>query len=292
MVGAGPAGLACATALAERGHRVTLFERAHEIGGQFRYAREVPGKEDFHDTLRYFARRIELTGVRLELNTTADAALLGSGSFDEIVIVEWRARAHAARSPASIIPRSSRIPDLLSGRARGRRVAWPSSAPAASASTWPRSSRIGADDDYFAEWGIDRTLTHARRRGAARGRWRRARRVYLLQRKAGRLGRDAGQDHGVDPSHGAQASRRGHARRRQLPAHRRCGLAHLDASAGRNCWRSITSSSVPGQESVNGLAAELAASGKPVHVIGGALLAAELDAERAIREGVMLAARI
>ena len=65
VVGAGPAGLACATALAERGHRVTLFERAHEIGGQFRYAREVPGKEDFHDTLRYFARRIELTGVAL-----------------------------------------------------------------------------------------------------------------------------------------------------------------------------------------------------------------------------------
>ena len=67
VIGAGPAGLACATALAERGHQVTLFERAREIGGQFRYAREVPGKEDFHDTLRYFARRIELTGVRLEL---------------------------------------------------------------------------------------------------------------------------------------------------------------------------------------------------------------------------------
>jgi len=65
VVGAGPAGLACATTLAERGHRVTLFERAAEIGGQFRYAREVPGKEDFHDTLRYFTRRIELTGVTL-----------------------------------------------------------------------------------------------------------------------------------------------------------------------------------------------------------------------------------
>ena len=65
----GPRDCACATALAERGHAVTLFERAHEIGGQFRYAREVPGKEDFRDTLRYFARRIELTGVTLRLNT-------------------------------------------------------------------------------------------------------------------------------------------------------------------------------------------------------------------------------
>ena len=73
VVGAGPAGLACATALAERGHRVTLFESAHEIGGQFRYAREIPGKEDFRDTLRYFARRIELLGVRARTNTVADA---------------------------------------------------------------------------------------------------------------------------------------------------------------------------------------------------------------------------
>src|SRR4029079_9846822 len=86
VVGPGPAGLACATTLAERGHRVTLFERAHEIGGQFRYAREVPGKEDFHDTLRYFARRIELTGVTLALNTAADARSLASGGFDDIVI--------------------------------------------------------------------------------------------------------------------------------------------------------------------------------------------------------------
>src|SRR5262245_46065389 len=74
VVGAGPAGLACATALAERGHAVTLFERAREIGGQFRYAREIPGKEDFHDTLRYFTRRIALTGVRLELGQDANAA--------------------------------------------------------------------------------------------------------------------------------------------------------------------------------------------------------------------------
>ena len=77
MVGAGPAGLACATALAERGHAVTLFERAHEIGGQFRYAREIPGKEDFHDTLRYFARRHRAAGRALLLNTVADARAAG-----------------------------------------------------------------------------------------------------------------------------------------------------------------------------------------------------------------------
>src|SRR4051812_25781798 len=82
VVGAGPAGLATATALGERGHQVTLFEAAHEIGGQFRYAREIPGKEDFRDTLRYFARRIELTGVQLLLSTRADATTLAG--FDEV----------------------------------------------------------------------------------------------------------------------------------------------------------------------------------------------------------------
>ena len=79
MIGAGPAGLACATTLAERGHRVTLFERAHEIGGQFRYAREVPGKEDFRDTLRYFARRIELTGVDAAAQHRRRCARAGRG---------------------------------------------------------------------------------------------------------------------------------------------------------------------------------------------------------------------
>src|SRR4051812_6963008 len=85
VVGAGPAGLACATTLAERGHRVTLFEQAAEIGGQFRYAREIPGKEDFRDSLDYFARRVALTGVELRLSTAADRAMLATG-FDEIVI--------------------------------------------------------------------------------------------------------------------------------------------------------------------------------------------------------------
>src|SRR6187402_773 len=116
VVGAGPAGLACATTLAERGHRVTLFERAAEIGGQFRYAREVPGKEDFHDTLRYFTRRIELTGVTLALNTLADVRALASGRFDDIVI----SSGVAARVPAIVgidHPKVITYPDLFS-RAR------------------------------------------------------------------------------------------------------------------------------------------------------------------------------
>ena len=100
---------------------MTLFERAHEIGGQFRYAREVPGKEDFHDTLRYFARQIELTGVRLELNTTADAALLGNGSFDEIVLSSG-VRARVPQIAGIDHPKAITYPELLSGGRAGGQV--------------------------------------------------------------------------------------------------------------------------------------------------------------------------
>ncbi|HEY6126234.1 MAG TPA: NADPH-dependent 2,4-dienoyl-CoA reductase, partial [Steroidobacteraceae bacterium] len=117
VVGAGPAGLACATTLAERGHRVTLFERAHEIGGQFRYAREVPGKEDFRDTLRYFARRIELTHVELRLNTVADAIGLAADGFDAFVISSGVA-ARVPQIPGIDHAKVISYPELLSGARR------------------------------------------------------------------------------------------------------------------------------------------------------------------------------
>ncbi len=114
VVGAGPAGLACATALAERGHQVTLFERAHEIGGQFRYAREIPGKEDFHDTLRYFTQLIGQLGVNLRLNTAADVATLAGGGFDEIVVASG-VSARMPAIPGIDHPKAIAYPDLLSG---------------------------------------------------------------------------------------------------------------------------------------------------------------------------------
>jgi 2,4-dienoyl-CoA reductase (NADPH2) len=288
VVGAGPAGLACATALGERGHQVTLFERAHEIGGQFRYAREIPGKEDFHDTLRYFSRRIEQCGVQLRLNSVADAQALAPDGFDEIVI----ASGVSARVPAIAgidHPKAISYPDLLSGaRQAGDRVAIIGAGGIGFDVATFLTHREG--EDYFAEWGIDRKLI-ARGGVIAPRPVVPHRRVYLLQRKAERLGATLGKTTGW--IHRASLRSRGVVMRGGVTYQRidDAGL-HITTENGPELLEVDHVIICAGQESVNGLATQLAGCGKPVHVIGGALLAAELDAERAIREGTMLAAKI
>jgi 2,4-dienoyl-CoA reductase (NADPH2) len=288
VVGAGPAGLACATTLAERGHRVTLFERAAEIGGQFRYAREVPGKEDFHDTLRYFARRIELTGVSLALNTVADAKSLAAGGFADIVISSGVA-ARVPAIPGIDHPKVISYPELLSGaRKAGDSVAIIGAGGIGFDVAAFLTHRPGSD--YFEEWGIDRTLVE---RGGLLPQRPVAspRRVYLLQRKVGKpgagLGKTTGWIHRTALKHRGVVMRNGVTYERIDDA----GL-HIATEAGPEVLGVEHVVVCAGQESVNALASELSGTGVAVHVIGGALLAAELDAERAIREGVMLAARL
>jgi 2,4-dienoyl-CoA reductase (NADPH2) len=268
---------------------VTLFERAHEIGGQFRYAREVPGKEDFHETLRYFGRRLELLRVDVRLNITATAEQLGRDGFDEYVIASGVV-ARVPDIPGVAHPKAISYPDLLSGARRaGERVA----IIGAGGIGFDVATFLTHDagQDYFAEWGIDRTLSGPgglvpRAPVAA------PRRVWLLQRKETKLGMTLGKTTGW--VHRTALKTRGVVMRNGVSYERidDAGLHIRTAEKGAEALAVDHVIICAGQESVNGLAQELAPFGKPVHVIGGALLAAELDAERAIREGTELAAKI
>jgi 2,4-dienoyl-CoA reductase (NADPH2) len=288
VIGAGPAGLACATTLAERGHVVTLYEQAAEIGGQFRYAREVPGKEDFHDTLRYFRRRIELARVRLVLNTRADAGGLLAENYEEFVVssgVVPRVPAIDGIAHQKVIVYS----DLLGGkRQAGERVAIIGAGGIGfDVAAWLTHD---ADGDYFTEWGIDRTLTA--RGGLLPQQPRPSRRkIYLLQRKPGKPGTGLGKTTGW--IHRTSLRHRGVIMKPGVEYRRIDGDGlHIRGPDGDEVLAVDNVIVCAGQESVNDLVAALAPGGRPVHLIGGALLAAELDAERAIREGVTLAARL
>ena len=296
VVGAGPAGLACAVTAAERGHRVTLFEQGPEIGGQFCFAREVPGKEEFHETLRYFRRRIELLGVDLRLSTTATSATLIEGAFDDIVLAAG-VRARVPGIPGIEHPRVITYPQLLSGqRVAGERVAIVGAGGIGFDVATFLTARRPADAEaatreYCAEWGIDMTLRAPGgllprpNAGAANGR-----KIYLLQRKATRpgatLGLTTGWAHRTSLlAHGVQM-RSGVSYERIDDA----GL-HISTNSGTEVLDVDSIVICAGQESRTELLTGLP-SALRVRVIGGALRAAEIDAERAIREGAELAARL
>jgi 2,4-dienoyl-CoA reductase (NADPH2) len=295
IVGAGPAGLACAVAAAERGHHVTLFEQAPEIGGQFCFAREVPGKEEFRETLRYFTRRLAVLGVEVRLNTSATTATLIEGQYDEIVLATG-VRARVPGIPGIEHPKVITYPELLSHqRVAGERVAIVGAGgigfDVATFLTAHRSPDPEvATREYCAEWGIDMQLrvpggllpkpsvTAARRK------------IHLLQRKATRPGATLGRTTGW-------------AHRTALLAHgvqMRSGVSydriddrglHISGPTGAEVLDVDSIVICAGQESRDELLVGLPSAIR-VRVIGGALRAAEIDAERAIREGAELAASL
>ncbi|QJP69214.1 NADPH-dependent 2,4-dienoyl-CoA reductase [Burkholderia glumae] len=297
VVGAGPAGLSCATQLARRGHRVELFDAAGEIGGQFNLAKRIPGKEEFHETLRYFARQIELTGVTLRLARRVDADQLIAGGYDEVVLA------------TGVVPRDPCIAggdgpnvlgyaDVLSGRRPvGARVAvvgaggigfdvaeylvHAGTSPSLDAAAWR------------AEWGV--TDPALARGGIAPARVTPpARQVTLLQRKPAPLGKGLGKTTGW--IHRATLKMKavemiGGVNYERIDAR---GL-HVTFGEKRERPTLIEADTIvlcAGQEPRRDLEAPLRAAGLAVHLIGGAELAAELDAKRAIDQGARLAARL
>ncbi|GAA0745595.1 FAD-dependent oxidoreductase [Ideonella azotifigens] len=298
VVGAGPAGLSAATTLAERGHEVHLYDSAAEVGGQLNLAKRVPGKEEFHETLRYWARRVEVTGVRLHLNTRVDAAALQAEGFDEVVIA------------SGVLPRDPKIPgrshakvlrylDVLQGAAVGERVAVIG------------AGGIGFDVAEFlvhdghsstldlpawqAEWGVtDPALARGGLATEMPPQVPAKRQVTLLQRKAGKLGAGLGKTTGW--IHRAALKQRGV---RMLGGlnYERIGDEGLLVSEGEQRenqrWLAVDHIVLcAGQESLRELQAPLEAAGIKVHMIGGAKQAGELDAKRAIDQGVRLGAML
>jgi 2,4-dienoyl-CoA reductase (NADPH2) len=296
VVGAGPAGLSAALTAAEAGHTVTLFDKSSEIGGQLNMAKQVPGKEEFWGLVDYCRTAVEDAGITVKLETTADANALDG--FDEIIIA------------TGVIPRDTTIPgqdgpnvlsyiDVLRGKAPvGKRVAVIG------------AGGIGFDvaeflvtgdsptedlDAWLAEWGVG---DPEKVRGGLRAEGAQPeapiREVTLLQRKAQKLGKGLGKTTGWIHRAGLQMKNVkmvGGVNYEKIDAD---GL-HVSDGEARENPRVITVDTIvlcAGQVPERSLADDLIAKGRSVHIIGGADVAAELDAKRAIDQGTRLAASL
>lgn len=290
VVGAGPAGLACSVTAAERGHAVTLFDTADEIGGQLNVARRVPGKEEFDETLRYFRTRLAELDVELRLSTRADTGTLDG--YDEIVLatgVEPRTPAIPGTDHPNVV---SYLDVLRDGAPVGDRVAIVGAGgigfDVAEFLTDGGDAASLDADTFFRQWGVD--TSYAERGGLrAPERAKSPRTVHLVQRRTTKVGAGLGKTTGW--IHRTELRHRGV----EMIAGASYDLIddeglHLTVDGERRVLPVDTVVLCAGQEPRRELYEELRAGAVPVHLIGGADVAAELDAKRAIRQGTELAA--
>ncbi len=295
VVGAGPAGLAAATVAAERGHQVVLFDAAGEIGGQFNVAKRVPGKEEFYETLRYFGRKLQTTGVELCLNTRVDAAQLAAGGYDEIIL----ATGIVPRLPAIEgieHPKVMTYLDVLLGRKEvGQTVAVVGAGGIGfDVSEFLVHQGVATSQDreaFWKEWGIDGALEA--RGGVAGVRAQPhapARQVYLLQRKKTKVGDGLGKTTGWIHRTGLKNKQVQMLNSVEYLGIDDAGL-HIRIGEGEPQVLAVDNVIIcAGQDPLRELQDALVAAGQSVHLIGGADVAAELDAKRAINQGSRLAA--
>lgn len=297
VVGGGVAGMSAATVAAGRGHQVTLFEANHELGGQFNLAKVIPGKEEFHETIRYFKVQLELTGVDVRLNTRVNREQLEREGFDEVIVA------------TGVIPRALKIKgsdsaqvlsyaEVIRGAPVGQRVAVIGAGGIGfdvselllkpehqkqpqPLNEWLREWGVDPDPNYISEGGMQAAQVHPP-----------IREIYLLQRKTSALGAGLGKTSGW--VHRAQLKKHGVRMLRgvQYKAVTDEGL-WIEHAGQDQLLRVDTIVVCAGQESVKDLMpSEAERTLANYHIIGGAKLAAELDAKRAIREGAELAAKL
>ena len=293
VVGAGPAGLAFATEAAQRGLAVTLLDAGHEIGGQFNIAKQIPGKEEFYETLRYFGERLQQTGVTVKLGQHVADDLVQAG-FKHVVLA------------TGISPRLPQIEGMDHPKVLGYLDVLRDKKPVGQTVAVIGAGGIGFDvseyllhegesaslnpAQFFAEWGVD--TTGAKRGGVQPGQVPAApRQIYLLQRKSSKVGAGLGKTTGW--IHRTGLKNRGV----QMLAgvtYRKIDDAGLHITVeGQDRLLAVDNVIVcAGQDPNRELQAALQAQGVTVHLIGGADKAAELDAKRAIQQGTELALRL
>lgn len=294
VVGSGPAGLAFAVTAASRGHQVTLFEAATDIGGQFNIAKQIPGKEEFHETLRYFRRQLVLHGVIQQLNTPVHAGQLAD--FDEVILacgIQPRLPAIKGINHPKVL---TYLDVLRDKKPVGERVAI-IGAGGIGFDTAEYLSQSGDSSSldsraFNHEWGIDQDLAH---RGGLSPEGSKAhpspREIFLLQRKTSKIGEGLGKTTGW--IHRTSLAMRG------VKMLNSVNYESID-DEGLHIIRAEQASCLPvdtiiicaGQEPRRELHQPLLDMGKIVHLIGGADVAAELDARRAIDQGTRLALAI
>ncbi|WP_440876363.1 oxidoreductase [Thalassotalea sp. PLHSN55] len=294
VVGAGPAGLAFSVYASERGHKVELFDRASEIGGQFNIAKQVPGKEEFYETLRYFGKKLELLNVSVNLNSEKTVEQLASEGFDEVVLA------------TGIIPRKLPLNGFDHPKVKSYIQVLRDKEPVGKKVAIIGAGGIGFDvacylaeekslttepDKWLANWGVDKNFTHAGALLEKAEHEKTEREIYLLQRKTTKVGAGLGKTTGW--IHRATLQKNGVS---MIP-----GVTYksIDDNGltievdGKEQVLDVDNVIIcAGQESERSLYQQLLDKGVSTHLIGGANVAAELDAKRAIRQAAELAAKL